>query len=80
MSAAPENVAGTRGNFGGNASTTTERVAPICKRVPMAETSNEAEKDAHVPATRGPKSVRSRQELFAFISTTVLPKTNRVYK
>jgi hypothetical protein len=80
MSAAPETVAGAKGNFGGDATSTTERVAPISKTVPMAETANGPEKDAHVPATRGPKSVRSRQELSAFISTTVLPKTNRVYK
>jgi hypothetical protein len=32
MSAAPETVAGAKGNFGGDATSTTERVAPISKR------------------------------------------------
>ena len=32
------------------------------------------------PVTRGSMSVQSRQELSAFISTAVLPKTNRVYE
>jgi hypothetical protein len=43
---------------------------------PTAELINGPE----VPATQGPMSAQNRQELLAFISTAVLPKTNRVYE
>jgi hypothetical protein len=38
------------------------------------------EREATSPTTRSQMSARSRQELSTFISTTVLPKTNRVYE
>jgi hypothetical protein len=75
-SAAPEIGAGARGISSVDATTTADRVEPICETAPTAETANGPE----VPATPGPMSAQSRQELSAFISTAVLPKTNRVYE
>jgi hypothetical protein len=74
--AAPEIGAGARGIAIDDAITTADRVAPIRETVPTAEAANGPE----VPAARGPMSAQSRQELSAFISTAVLPKTNRVYE
>jgi hypothetical protein len=76
-SAAPETGAGARGFSSDDATTTTDRLAPICETALTAEMVNGPE----MPPTRGPMSAQSRQELSAFISTTaVLPKTNRVYE
>jgi hypothetical protein len=74
--AALEIGAGVRGIAIDDATTTADRVAPVCETVPTVGAANGPE----TPATRGPMSAQSRQELSAFISTAVLPKTNRVYE
>ena len=75
-SAALDTVAVTRVDRGGEDITMTDRTAPIRRAVSVTETVHEPE----ARETQGPMSLQSRQELSAFISTAVLPKTNRVYE